>query len=417
MRVDAEDPRNRRPYFFLSYAHTPRNDSEVAGPNAWVKKLYDGLCAHILEMTSLPVGARAGFLDQGMALGTRWTDELSENLARCQVFVPLYSPRYFISEQCGREWWAFSQREIYRHTRRGESRESAIVPALWVPVEVAQLPQVAKDLQFQHADFGEDYAAEGFYGLTKLSYLKDQYERAVYRLAQRIVRASRAIDLEEGQIYRDYESLPSAFGDTAHPPGFDVTVLARCRSDLPDGRVPDYYGETPTEWNPYHPVSTRSLVEHAADLVRAMNFRVTVSDFENEADRLLSSGPPTAPVLLLLDRWALDSPRVKELMAQLAERRRPWISVMIPQHKDDAIPPERDRQLQELTDRLLATRQAAGSGHRSPGGGIRTLEAFSVELQKAVRQAVSYFEAHAMTYPPKGPPADPPWLPRQVHPV
>ncbi|MET7476460.1 TIR-like protein FxsC [Streptomyces sp. NPDC005648] len=415
--MDTGDPRNTRPYFFLSYAHTPRNDSEVAGPNAWVKKLYDGLCAHLLEMTSLPMGARAGFLDQGIALGARWTDELSENLARCQVFVPLYSPRYFISEMCGREWWAFSQREIHRRTRRGAPRESAIVPALWVPVEAAQLPQVARDLQFHHADIGEDYAAEGFYGLTKLSYLKDQYERAVYRLAQRIVRAGRATDLAEGQIYRDYESLPSAFGDTARPPGFDVTVLARCRSDLPAGRVSDYYGETPAEWNPYHPVSTRSLVEHASDLVRAMNFRVRVSDFESEADRLLSSGPPAAPALLLLDRWALDSPRGKELMARLAERRRPWISVMIPQYDDDTVPPERDRELRELTDRLLASRQAAGSGHRSPDGGGHTLEAFAVELRKAVGQAVNYFEAHSTTYPPKGPPTDPPWLPRQVHSV
>jgi FxsC-like protein len=284
-------------------------------------------------------------------------------------------------------------------------------------VEVAQLPQVARDLQFHHGDFGDDYAAEGFYGLTKLSYLNEQYELAVYRLAQRIVRASRAIDLEEGQIYRQYETLPSAFGEAAHPPDFDVTVIARCRSDLPPGRVPDYYGDTPTEWNPYHPVSTRSLVEHAADLVRAMNFRVSVSDFENDADRLLATGPPTAPTLLLLDRWALDSPRVKELMAQLADQQRPWISVMIPQHRDDTIPPERDRQLQDLTDRALASRHAAGSGHRSPGGGIRTLEAFSVELQKAVRQAVSYYEAYAKTYPPEGPMTDPPRLPRQEYPV
>ena len=417
MRVDAEDPRGGRPYFFLSYAHTPPNDSEVAGPNPWVKKLYDDLCKHILEMTSLQVGERAGFLDQEMVLGTRWTDKLSENLARCQVFVPLYSPRYFLSEQCGREWWVFSQREIYRRALRGKSHESAIVPALWVPVELAQLPQVAKDLQFHHAEFGDDYASEGFYGLTKLSYLHDQYERAVYRLAQRIVRASRAIDLEEGQVFRQYESLPTAFGDAAHPPGFDVTVIAPSRSDLPPGRTPDYYGDTPAEWNSYHPVSTRPIAEHAADLVRAMNYRVTVSDFENDADRFLSADPPTAPALLLLDRWALYTPRVTQLLAQLGRQQRPWISVMIPQYKDDTIPQDRERQLQELTDRALAKWQTVGSGHRSHSGGIRTLEAFQAELHKAVRQAVTYYEAHAKTYPPPGPSSEPPWLPRLGPPV
>ncbi|MDX3070687.1 TIR-like protein FxsC, partial [Streptomyces sp. ND04-05B] len=146
------------PYFFLSYAHTPRNDAGDTDPNVWVKKLYDGLCAHIMQMTDLPRGARAGFLDQGMAVGTRWTDELSENLARCKVFVPLYSPRYFISEQCGREWWAFSQRQISHRARGGAAREHAIIPALWVPVEPVQLPYAARDLQFNHVSFGQDYA-------------------------------------------------------------------------------------------------------------------------------------------------------------------------------------------------------------------------------------------------------------------
>ncbi|MFE3853259.1 TIR-like protein FxsC [Streptomyces griseorubiginosus] len=418
MPGDAEGSRRNRPYFFLSYAHTPQYEAEAADPNVWVKKLYDSLCSHIMEMTELPKGARVGFLDQGIEVGTRWTDELSENLARCQVFVPLYSPRYFISEQCGREWWAFHQREIHRRARHVEARESAIIPALWVPVEPAQLPKIAKDLQFHHSDFGEDYATEGFYGLIKLSYLNEQYERAVYRLAQRIVRVSRAIGLEEGPIHSDYESLPSAFGDKAHPPRFDVTVIAHCLSDLPAGRIRDYYGDTPADWNPFHPSSSRSLVEHAADLVQSMNYRVTISDFETEADRLLTTDPPTAPALLLLDRWTLESPRVQKLMAQLCKQPRPWISVLVPQYRDDQIPPEREVQLLELTDRILGARKVVGSGYRSRNNGIRSLEAFSVELHKSVSQAVMYYQARAETFPPapEGQPKDPPWRGRPGYP-
>lgn len=418
MPGDADDSRRIRPYFFLSYAHTPPYEAEAAGPNAWVKKLYDSLCSHIMEMTELPQGARVGFLDQRIEVGARWPDELSENLARCQVFVPLYSPRYFISEQCGREWWAFHQREIHRRARHAESRESAIIPALWVPVELAQLPQIAKDLQFHHTDFGEDYAAEGFYGLIKLHYLNDQYELAVYRLAQRIVRASRSVDLAEGQIYPRYEDLPSAFGDGARPPGFDVTVIAHCLSDLPASRIPDYYGDTPTGWNPFHPTSGRPLVEHAADLVQSMNYQVTISDFETEADRLLTTDRPASPALLLLDRWALESPRVQKLMAQLSKQHRPWISVMVPQNRDDVIPAERDQKLQQLVDQVLGARRVVGSGYRSPNNGIHTLEAFSVELHKAVRQAVIYHQAHADTFPPapQGQPKDPPWRGRPGYP-
>ncbi|WP_037900733.1 MULTISPECIES: hypothetical protein [Streptomyces] len=85
----------------------------------------------------------------------------------------------------------------------------------------------------------------------------------------------------------------------------------------------------------------------------AMNYRVTVSDFETGADRILTMGPLTTPALLL-DRWALDS------------------------------------------------------SHRSRGGAIRTLDTFQLELRKVVRQAVHHFEARARTCPPKGPPLDPP---------
>lgn len=339
------------PYFFLSYAHTPRNDAGDTDPNVWVKKLYDQLCAHIMQLTDLPRGARAGFLDQGMAVGTRWTDELSENLARCKVFVPLYSPRYFLSEQCGREWWAFSQRQIRSWAHGGLSREHAIIPALWVPVGLDELPQAAKELQFNHVSFGQDYAEEGFYGLTKLRYLRDEYDRAVYQLAKRIVRVARQTELDEGQPYKEYESLPSAFGASWHPPEFDISVLAHTRTDLPSGRTPGYYGHLPRHWNPYHPASARPLADHAADLVRTMDYKVNIGDFEADVDRMLRPGPPRAPGLLLVDRWVLNSARGRELLERLCEEQRPWISVMIPRCEHDTGPADRERRLTALTER------------------------------------------------------------------
>ncbi|MFD7706179.1 TIR-like protein FxsC [Streptomyces sp. NPDC059785] len=410
MRVDSGRARGGNPYFFLSYAHTPKHDSGDTDPDAWVKKLYDGLCQHILQMTDLPRGTKAGFLDQGMAVGTRWTDELSDNLARCKVFVPLYSPRYFISEQCGREWWAFSQRQINQRVRSATSWSSAIIPALWVPVEPVQMPQVAAELQFNHADFGRDYADEGFYGLTKLRYLQDEYERAVYRLAQRIVRVAKETELDEGQVYKDYESLPSAFGSSVHPPEFYISVLACTRSSLPQGCKPHYYGDVPRDWNPYYPESAQPLGDHAADLVRAMDYKVKVGNFAYDADRILRPGPPESPGLLLLDRWVLGSSQGRDFMDRLTGDKRPWISVMMPPNNDDSLAVDKEKRLKSLTDRILAARMVEGAGHRSPQGGLRTLDSFGSELHEAVQQAVSYYEEHARTYPPKGPPTRPPRL-------
>ena len=102
--------RDDRPYFFLSYARTPKRDpSDRDDPDRWVFKLYRDLCGAILQMTDARP-EEAGFMDRENKLGTEWSPELTTALARCRVFVPLYSRRYFESDNCGREWFAFARR-------------------------------------------------------------------------------------------------------------------------------------------------------------------------------------------------------------------------------------------------------------------------------------------------------------------
>ena len=64
--------------------------------------------------------SEAGFMDRENSLGTEWSPELISALARCRVFVPLYSRRYFESDNCGREWFAFARREVNHQARRGD---------------------------------------------------------------------------------------------------------------------------------------------------------------------------------------------------------------------------------------------------------------------------------------------------------
>ncbi|MDX2820341.1 TIR domain-containing protein [Streptomyces ipomoeae] len=382
-----------KPYFFLSYAHARKRDAGDADPNVWVRKLYDDLSAHVLQLTDLPWGSRAGFLDQSTAVGVRWRDELSENLAHCRVFVPLYSPRYFVSEQCGREWWAFSQRQVDRRARDGAPRESAIVPALWVPVEPSHLPRVARDLQFDHAALGQDYADEGFYGLIKLRYLRDEYERAVYRLAKQIVKVAREATLDDGHVYRDYESLPSAFG-SGGPPDFDISVLACTRSDLPPGREPDYYGDRPHDWNPYHPESARPLGDDVADHVRRMDYKVHVGDFERDADRFLRTGPPRAPGILLVDPWVLRSRFHRDLLSRVDRMASPTMAVVVPWNQQDpgshADGGPGPAELEAVMPRLLRLSRSAS---RTSVGGVGTLAALHQILPTVVRHAVDGFSS------------------------
>lgn len=401
------DEKKREPYFFLSYAHTPKSDPKERNPNLWVERFFRDLCAHVMQLTSLPAGS-AGFMDQQMQPGEGWQERLSEALAFCKVFVPLYSPRYFLSEQCGREWFAFSSRAAAQNLRNSHNNSNpvtGIVPALWVPVPTRQLPQPAERLQFNHATFGDEYADEGFYGLIKLNYLRDQYERAVYQLAKRIVSVGQQIRLEAGDPHQDYAKVPPAFGPTGEPAReLEVSVLACSRSTLPTGRSPDCYGSEALDWNPYHPASSRPLADHTVDVLRSLDSTVHVhlSDFEAEPQRLLDSDPPTGPGLLLLDRWALDARHRRDLMTQLCASPRPWISVMVPWSQADPQTRSREEELSRHTDDALAPRVDESHGHRTPSAGLPTLDAFSKAIPGAVRAAVRHYEAHGPTYPPPG---------------
>ena len=96
--------------------------------------------------------------------------------------MPLYSRRYFESDNCGREWFAFARREITRRARGGQVVD-AIVPALWTRLDRDKLPNVAQAVQFDHTFLGERYCTEGFYGIMKLQNYRADYHRAVHRLA------------------------------------------------------------------------------------------------------------------------------------------------------------------------------------------------------------------------------------------
>ena len=178
--------RDDRPYFFLSYARTPKRDpSDRDDPDRWVHKLYKDLCGAILQMTDARP-EEAGFIDRENKIGAEWSPELTTSLARCRVFVPLYSRRYFESDNCGREWFAFARREATRRARGGQVVD-AIVPALWTRLDRDKLPNVAQAVQFDHNFLGERYCTEGFYGIMKLQNYRADYQRAVHRLAERII--------------------------------------------------------------------------------------------------------------------------------------------------------------------------------------------------------------------------------------
>ncbi|MFF8612714.1 TIR-like protein FxsC [Streptomyces sp. NPDC015350] len=401
--LEGSTARATAPYFFLSYAHTPGYGGGT-DPDMWVERLFKDLCDHVAAMTDLPAGAPAGFMDREIRSGEGWSQRLGEVLATCRVFVPLFSPRYFASEMCGKEWYAFAQRAIHHRARSNQPAE-AIVPALWVPVPPSQLPGPAERLQFNHRDFGDRYASDGLYGLIKLRLFAEEYERAVYQLAKRIVNVADTARIGTGRPV-DYRQAPSAFGprnSTSEPRPIRITVVAPTRRDLPEGRLADYYGDSARDWNPYHPATTRPLAHVAEDLVRSLNYRATITSFDEETEHGNSKQPPGSPEILLVDRWALQDEDRRRRLAAFDAENRPWIAPAVPWSREDRQSMAAEAELTGKLEQTMPVLMRQGRAHcRAAARGVPSMEAFGQILPQVVEVAAQQYLRHAAVYPSAG---------------
>ncbi|MFH0515876.1 TIR-like protein FxsC [Streptomyces sp. M41] len=387
------------PYFFLSYAHMPRTRPDEPDPDLWVHRLFRDLCEHISNLTAHP-GA-PGFMDRSMQAGQIWTDELADSLGGCRVFVPLYSPRYFISPWCGKEWAAFGDRRA-RHLDPGEpGTPSAIVPALWSPVPERRLPDCVRGVQYTHPELGDRYRTFGLYGLGKLRSFRGDYQKAVLRLAMRIVEVGESVHVERGRR----EGLSSAYDAFSAPPAavppsgrrLRISVAAGCLRRLPEGRSPHYYGPSPLDWNPYRPASDRPLAQVAAGIAARLAFRADVCEFDH------TSAPADAPEVLLLDRWVLRDPEHRTRLNEFDSSDRPPTGLVVPWNHDDPDGDDTELELAAQQDTTLPRRVRHGREASRPAvRGVPDERSFHEVLPRVVHWAEGQYLRRAQARPPAG---------------
>jgi FxsC-like protein len=386
------------PLFFLSYARTPKRDpADKDDPDKWVHKLYKDLCAEILSRTSMAPHL-AGYMDRENRLGDSWPHELTSSLATCSVFVPLYSPRYFESENCGKEWCAFARREMSRKAV-DEHAASAIVPVLWAPVTEDRIPRVAKPIQRTHHNLGTLYSTEGFYGIIKVQRYKDSYTVAVSRLAQRILEVAEQIAMKE-DTPTDYHSLPNAF--EPGPTEMQIAVLALDISSLPAGRTAQYYGDSPRTWSPYRPDYPEPLADYAEALTaRCFGCQPEISSFDEQT---FGNGQPIPPSLCLIDAWVAMTPDYRARLLLLDQIDKPWVSVLVPWNTQDAEMTAAERELRRQLRELLGNKlENVPDRCRMAAQGIPTMQEFRHIMPKMTMILQKRYRKEAPTNLPEGP--------------
>jgi FxsC-like protein len=407
--VEACDTAKAAPYFFLSYARSPwAGQGGSQRPDVWQVKFFEDLCDRIGRLSDLSEEAAkyAGFMDTEQWVGpNKWPTRLAQALATCRVFVPLFSRRYFESEDCGKEWFAFTRRAL-NSAARGRGAAEAIIPALWDPVDARYLPEVARSIHFNHPDLGESYAANGFYGLIKLSKYRDVYTSAVDGLARLVVRAAGESPVAPEPV-TDYASLVSTFGSEVRSmPGgqpLRITIVAPRQGELPSERNTLYYGHDACGWNPYAPDAVRGLADHAADLARGLGYRPDIGDLDQHGHELLRSGPPSSPEVLIVDAWATTIDKYASLLKRLDAMNKPWVQVVVPWKRGDADDEAAKRKLRLALVSALGHKLADGRAISSSAvRGVPTLDDFSQVLPTVIMTAARQYLRHARPFPPAG---------------
>jgi FxsC-like protein len=336
-------------YFFFSYARANLDD--------YLKKFYDDLSAAIREKTGiLDKEERVGFFDKTIELGADWNTAIAEALQECPVMVSAYSPAYFNSQYCGKEWEFFRRRRALH-----PAAPPVIKPVIWIPLQRGkEPPEAVGSMQYYMDDKAAPHNADGLKIMRKqYNNYEAPYDSFISRLANEILDAY-DIGLPKLDPLPALGGLDSAFHPSSKETGPPPEVItqpgpatpARRRSgpkfarfvfiagdpnEFPQGgRRRDFYLDSGgVEWKPYYP-DTKPLMIVASEVAGNMNIISEELPFgTNLADLVREVEQARSLVIIFVDGWTAELPNYKAALNHFDENIYLNCSVFVPWNRDD----------------------------------------------------------------------------------
>ncbi|MEV1332239.1 TIR-like protein FxsC [Micromonospora costi] len=349
------------PLFFLSYAHEDNRNGQV-------QEFFGDLSEAVAGLAG--VGwHEAGFIDGQMLLGTTWSHELADALATSACLVALTSPRYVVSDYCGREFRVFADR-IDEHERQFQVRPPALVPVRWIPCD--RVPAAVGQFQYRNFPTGSVYAQDGLLTLKQRRRHHDEYQDFVDALAKHIVHTART------PLHRPAErpvltKVTSAFGESAVTraeagpfAGARASratsarhvyfVLAAGSSAELGGSRPgaeDRYGAVVGDWRPYQPELPVPIGSWAGAIATTKSYGWTVEDAVDLAAVREWAGAHNQIVVLVVDVWSADLPRYRLSLVSYDRDVEASAPVLVPWTAADGAAAGGDRRMWETLARVL----------------------------------------------------------------
>ena len=384
-------------YFFLSYARGDDDDS--------VQRFFHDLSKEVRAHAGLAAGEEVGFFDvHSLEVGATWSPRLVEALSRCQSFIALVSPRYLLSEPCGREWSIFADR-VRRYEREVGVSPSVMLPLLWLPPQ--RLPEVVAALQYHNDILPEAYIRTGLRQMMRLQRNQDSYLELIAELARQIVHTASAHRVPRAASGVDFKDVPSAFharvsgraavpGEPGQTPHVQFVVAAPARGDLASDdlaaidRDRQYYGPTSMDWAPYQPTLPVPIANYARTVAERRSFHSEVADTAGLAERIGDARRTNQIVVLLVDVWSTMLRRYRQVLAECnqldQDAEEPVIAIMVPLNYDDHQAQNHRRQLTDSLRAIFFRRTVHGDDVMFRSS-ILTYQAFDADLQVVLEAA------------------------------
>ena len=308
-------------------------------------------------------------LDQhDIELGSKWSDDIIDALQDCNALICVYSPAYFKSEYCGKEWQVFHSR-CEAHAKKGNAWPKAIKPVLWISFMAADLPVALAAEQFKLGD------PQAIHNTRGLKYLLKQYQQYqipyndfVEDLAAQIVEAGNAQTLPTITPAPELAATASAFARMAAagpapspasgPNHVRFVYVAADPREFGDARSADAYLDFGgPHWRPFYPACSTHVHQFMQHLVSDEELNFTsdelpfgpnlIADIENAWKR-------REIVVFIVDGWSLQwKKQYRDVLHQFDQRLDCHWCVLVPWNESDADSVSKRKEILEAIDTTL----------------------------------------------------------------
>lgn len=330
--------------FFVSYARATRS---LSVDEEDLKRFVKDLTNEVSQLDRPQTSEVAFFDTLNIETGNEWPDDLDEALRTSRVCVSLYSPGYFNSKWCGREFHVFRERrqKWLDHPSNQGKKAPVIRPVLWI--RTRNLPGGVQAFQYTDDNYPKTYEQHGLRQMLRLSALRDDYYRFLAELAQKIVDAATLAPMPDMPALDPLNDLPSAFDeapDAATPAAVTGGVSKACFVFLASPKLQarglrqtlDSYGDTDGwGWRPYHP-DPEPVGALAQQIAGQMGLRFQELECTPDLpERLREAKKNHVPTVLIADAWSACLSKFRNVLSEYDDLNLANCAVLVPWNEND----------------------------------------------------------------------------------